>query len=332
MMKISILTLGLALTHHSYAAKKNEKVELPQGLIEHTTDGTKLDNITDEQLLKWAKELVEKKNRGLTPEERRERLRKEQEKEDALLDFPPPRELRDIITLSLDPSDKAPTLYLAPGWDTHLSIIDANGSPWPIQYFSSGNDRFPTTLLNKGGAPQEETEEDEEPTQSKLTVASSKLRLKSEKRAGGTNLTLLLQGMDEIITIPMVGNTKKYHPKPVIQIPKTGPNSKNNYRPSGITLMSHDKAMRSIAMGGHGLHDDYIQIETNHKKVKAWKRGGEYFIRAPYHLKTPRPIEGQAGTGGYKAYRINYLPAITLLGDGNQQIVVKLFKNKVVKK
>lgn len=340
MKQLIVISAFLLSLNTAWAANK-DKEALPAGLIEHTTDAKSVDEISDEQLTKWAVKYLQQKEVILTPEQRRAFQKQEQEKTDALLNVDPPNARLEILPISMDPAAKPTRIYLSPGWDTHLSIIDANGSPWPIQYYSVGNSAFKTEELGGGGDSEKqngqvsiknEDEEGQESTSTSNMNTLSKLKLISTNRAGGTNLTLLLQGMKEVINVQLVANTKQYYPSPVLQLSRIGPYSNTNFVPAGISMMSHDKVMRDIAMGGHNLPESYIQIETDNPKVKAWKNGRDYFIRSPYYSKVPRPLEGQSGTGGYKAYRIRYLPAITMQGDGNKQIIVKLYKNRVVEK
>ena len=338
-MKQLAFALSLTLLTASVFAATTKVEDLPTGLIEHTTDAKTADHIDDEQLAEWAWEYLKKQEAGLSPEQRREYLKQEQEKKDALLDLPPPKAKLEIIPVTMDPAAQPIRIYLAPGWDSHLSVIDGNGSPWPIQYFSSGNNNFKLSQL---GGDSDVSEEEQspvstvagelEPKSTSLTNMNtlSKLKIVSVNRAGGTNMTLLLQGMKEVINVQLIANTTKYHPSTVLQLPRTGPYSSGSYVPTGVPLMSNDDVMRDIAMGGNNLPKSYKQIETDNPNVKAWMDGNAVFIRSPYYSKVPRPLEGQAGTGGYKAYRIPYLPAITMVGDGNEQIIVKLFKNRVV--
>jgi intracellular multiplication protein IcmK len=341
MNRICLTAATILLINTAIAAEKKADV-LPSGLIEHTTDAKPVDEVSDEKLTDLAFEYLMKNSKGLTPAQRRAILELEQQKQDALLDIPPPKAQLEILPVSMDPSEPPVKIYLTPGWDTHLSVIDANGNPWPIQYYSSGNQSFPISELG-GGANESESEEDEsliegikddlKPASTSTTNVNtlSKLKITSANRAGSTNMTLLLQGMKEIVNVQLVANTKKYYPSPVLQVPMIGPNGSTSMQHMrGISLMSNDDAMRDIAMGGHNLDSSFKQIKTDHPRVKAWMKAGKVFIRSPYFASVPSPIEGQAGTGGYRAYLIPYLPAITLSGNGNQQITVKLYKNQLV--
>jgi intracellular multiplication protein IcmK len=340
-MKLSLIYLALAslmVAPVASAVGRNsstEKTEIPDGLIQHTTDADAIDDLTDEELLKWAKEQKIKSKKILSPDERRLLLQLEQQNLDAVKDLPPPKALLDILPVSQDPVSPPIKIYITPGWDSHLSVVDANGAPWPIQYKSVGNAEFVAELIGSGGGADEESEskgKDEEKTEAPALskALQSKLKLTTNQRVGGTNLTLMLQGSDDVINLQLLASTTQFYPTPLLQVPKIGPNTQQQYIPRGSRLMSNDKVMRAIAMGGFDLPEAYKEIQTDNQKVRAWLHGTSLYVRSPYHARVPEPQDGQAGTGGYKAYKMRYLPAITMVGDHNDQIMVRLYKNKLV--
>ena len=340
-MKLSIIYLALASVLFAPAASavgrtsSTEKAEIPDGLIQHTTDADTIDDLTDEELLEWAKEQKIKSKKILSPEERRLLLKLEQQNLDAVKDLPPPKALLDILPVSQDPASPPIKIYITPGWDSHLSIVDANGAPWPIRYKSVGNAEFVATFIGSGGETDEENDskgndEDKKEAPVLSEALQSKLKLTTDQRVGGTNLTLMLQGSDDVINVQLLASTTQFYPIPLLQMPKIGPNTQQQYTPRGSRLMSNDKVMRAIAMGGFDLPEAYREIQTDNPKVRAWLHGVDLYVRSPYHARVPEPQDGQAGTGGYKAYKMRYLPAITMVGDHNNQIMVRLYKNKLV--
>ena len=312
-MKLSIIYFALASVLVVPAAlavgrtSSTEKAEIPDGLIQHTTDADIIDDLTDEELLEWAKEQKIKSKKILL----------------------------DILPVSQDPASPPIKIYVTPGWDSHLSIVDANGAPWPIQYKSVGNAEFVATFIGSGGQTDEENDskgnaeaKKEAPVLS--DALQSKLKLTTDQRVGGTNLTFMLQGSDDVINVQLLASTTQFYPIPLLQMPKIGPNTQQQYTPRGSRLMSNDKVMRAIAMGGFDLPEAYREIQTDNPKVRAWLHGVDLYVRSPYHARVPEAQDGQAGTGGYKAYKMRYLPAITMVGDHNNQIMVRIYKNKLV--
>ena len=130
---------------------------MPDGLIQHTTDADSIDDLTDEQLLEWAIQQKINAKKILSPEERRLLLKLEQQNIDAVKDLPPPKALLDILPVSQDPVSPPIKIYITPGWDSHLSVVDANGTPWPIQYKSVGNSEFVATFIGAGGETDTES-------------------------------------------------------------------------------------------------------------------------------------------------------------------------------
>ena len=75
----------------------------------------------------------------MTPEQLRKFAEMKKQESEALKRKKPAIPIRTIDSIDLSPGAKPYVIHTTPGWDSHLSIIDASGKPWEIVYDSIGS-------------------------------------------------------------------------------------------------------------------------------------------------------------------------------------------------
>lgn len=305
MFKTLIIVSLLIFSAQSFAAigePKNEKPKLNDDLIPYSDDKSEVDEISDEDLRKLAFEALKERVSKLTPEERRQIYELELQKSEATKRKTPLKALNDIISIDSTPGAEMQRIYVSPGQDTYLTIMDLTGEPWPIIDSSSGfAEDFPLTSLEE--------------------VATNKLKIRTNTRVGTTNLTLLLKDFDTPITIQLVASKTQYHAVAPIKIDTMGPNTKKEISYSVGKLKASD-ALENVILRLKPT-DNSKRLKTNNENVMAWlSEQNELFIRTPLTLRNPRFRGVNYGLRNIKGYRTRYLPAITLTDEyGNEHIV-----------
>jgi hypothetical protein len=169
---MSVLSIFISLNSNG---QEDDGILIPE--LQRGIDGRSIiDKIPDSQLIRIAEEAILLEKFGVTPSFLKKAKERAKLEEDALFDNKPAKMLKEIITLSTDPSASSPTIYTTPGHDTLVNVIDQTGQAWPIVLASSGNGLLFTT--------------EEVPGHPFKNI----FRLKSEYRVGSSNLNLLLEG------------------------------------------------------------------------------------------------------------------------------------------
>lgn len=305
-MKLKISLWALLLSTNVLA---QELVELPSDVVPLTDEATETD-MTEEELNDLAFKLFLQREFNLTPEQLRiyaERQRKEAE---ALKRQKPAVAIKKIDTLDLSPMAKPYRVYTTPGWDSHISFIDASGAIWPITYKSVGSSvEFPVEQIP--------------------TDTSNTLKVNSKFRVGSSNLTVGLQGMDELITLEIVSDKDKYHSSLSLQIGKLGPNSdRRSTSTSTVSMMSSEPHMQLILQGGLDLPKEFNKLKTSTSQVTAWSKGDSLFVLTELSVHGIDPISVRHGPGGYTAYELKYLPSLLFTNDNGTPISVFFQKDR----
>ncbi len=301
------LHVALLLTIASFTVEAQEKQQLPDDLIPYTDEAVETD-LSEEELENLAFEIFLQRKFNMTPEQLRKFAEMKKQESEALKRKKPAIPIRTIDSIDLSPGAKPYVIHTTPGWDSHLSIIDASGKPWEIVYDSIGSS--------------------EEFTAEKLqTSNNNKIKITGNYRVGSTNLTVGLKGLDELITFELVADKNEYHASLTMQLPKLGPLSSEVPLESHNAMMSNEPYMREILQGGHSLSDDFEKLKTSNSRVNAWKKGEVLFLLTDLTVHGIDPISVRHGPGGFAAYEIAYLPSILFTNDNGTPISVYFQKD-----
>lgn len=256
----------------------------------------KVDSLTDEQLSKIAQDSILLKRMGLDSSVLKKALELQKRERDALFSNKKAVMLKEIITVSTDPSATSPIIYTTPGHETLVNVIDQTGEPWPIVIASSGND-----LLFQTEAVE-------------AHIYKNVFKLKSLERVGSSNATLLLQDKPLSITVRIENSKVKYHPQPILQITEVGPNGKVSSGLSRTTEIRNDKVMKDLMFGI--TPDTFKKLDSSSSRVEAWKGPeGGLFIKTKFLPINPSPQTTYSGPNGYSTYEVDYWPVLIMSDD-----------------
>ena len=118
------LHVALLLTIASFTVEAQEKQQLPDDLIPYTDEAVETD-LSEEELENLAFEIFLQRKFNMTPEQLRKFAEMKKQESEALKRKKPAIPIRTIDSIDLSPGAKPYVIHTTPGWDSHLSIIDA---------------------------------------------------------------------------------------------------------------------------------------------------------------------------------------------------------------
>jgi len=259
-----------------------------------TMEHSPVDDIPTKKLSDRAFEALLEDMFPTTPSQLKEIQRKENQYNNVIYDNKQPRALTDIIPVSTKPGAKPVVIYVAPFHTTTINIIDTTGQPWPI-----------TAVMYGNSADYKATKVDGH-------KYANIVRIDPKREVGTTNINLTLVDLATSITITMRNSTDQYHPSPVLQIDKEGPQAKP-LPVFSIDNTNSDKVLKNIVLGI--APDHFETLKTSDSNVEAWRSDGSLYIRTTYHPSSPLPRGVHHGPAGYKAYRMNDIPVLVMTTD-----------------
>jgi len=266
-----------------------------------TTNKSKVDDISSEVLSNRAFEVILE---GLYPENEKilDSVReKERLFEKSLYDNKMPDSLTEIIPVSTAPGSKPIIVKVAPHLTTLINVIDSTGEPWPISAADPGN----ATDYNVEAL-------DSHSYKNIIKVVPS-------RKYGTTNIGLTLTDLPTSFSIILKNDINEYHPSPIIQIDREGPQAKPLFSTS-IGSLTSDNILKNIVLGI--APDEFIELITNHSKVSAWKDNDHLYIKTNLTPVSPLPRSIQHGPAGYAAYKLSYIPVIIMTDTNGNEVKI----------
>lgn len=285
---------------------KKEKPKLDDKLVPLSDEAGTLDEV-DEKLLKeyLFKKLLDEMD-ALSPEQRRKIFERQLQKEEALKKQKPLNLLTSILNVDTTPGSKPVKVYLSPGQDTYIQVIDGQGKPWPIVTASLGDDiDFVMAEVSK-------------------QVHHNKIRLGTHTRVGSTNLTLLLETLDTPVVVQIVASKVQYHAVAPLKLNQLGPNADPfiSKTRSDYVELSESKELEQVILGKQPFPDS-VELKSSNPLVKVWLKSNTMYVRSELDLRHPRAQDIYYGFSNWKAYKAQFLPALTFTNsDGDEEIVI----------
>lgn len=294
----------LFISHQVLAQSNQDEQVLPSELIQQSDQAGELDNISTEQLRELIfNDLVEK--RSLLSEDQLRRLHQlEQTQINATKRANPPKHIKEIIPISYDPAQTLPRVYVTPGWNSHISIIDQAGKPWKIAYFSNGNQAdFKIKHVAVG--------------------AQNTLEVESIYGRGSTNLTVLLDGTDDLFSLELVANHDQFHPLATLRIDRF--QHIEDAQHQTIQPSTSESLLRAVLQDQVEDESDLKPLISSDPRVKAWVKDNTLYLRTKkLRLRAPNALSIEHGAGSVTAYKAPFLPAVSLTNDNGAHITVTL--------
>ncbi|MFA0809412.1 DotH/IcmK family type IV secretion protein [Microbulbifer epialgicus] len=287
----STIILFILGTNLCFSAEKQTDADDLHKLV---SDKSSADHIPKEVISNRAFETLLEETFPTTAEQEKIWMEKERERINLLFDNKEPDTITDIISVSTKPGAKPQYIYVAPLHTSALNVIDSTGQPWPISAVISGNKTdFRVSKI-----------EDHE----YLNV----VRIDTTKEVGTTNINFTLADLETTISVRVRSSIEKYHPSPILQIDREGPQAKP-LPIFSVDNIDSDLLLKNIVLGV--APDNFEALETTDPDVEAWKFDGSVYVRTSYTPSAPLPRAVHHGPNGYSAYRLSDIPVLIMTSE-----------------
>jgi len=282
-----LLLLIIVSSTNIFAEGKKEGFD---DLHKLTTENSGVDTLPKDRLSDRAFEAILEEMYPATANQLRKIKAKEQEQTNVEYENINPAPLTGIIPVATKPGAMPSTILVAPQHATTLNIIDSTGQPWPISAVMFGNPG--QYAVGKVEAHKF------------LNI----VKIVPKRQVGSTNINISLVGLSTTVTVKMVNSVEQYHPNPIIQIDREGPQAKP-LPVFKVTNVKDDTVLKNIVLGI--APESFEKLVTSDINVEAWKNDGSIYIRTFYQPSNlPRGI--QHGPSGYAAYRFSDMPVLVM--------------------
>ncbi len=200
-----------------------------------------------------------------------------------------------VETISLEPGAQPREIDTDVGFVTTISILDATGSPWPIQDVGVGGN-FDVPAPEEGG---------------------NVLRMTPLAKYAVGNMSVRLVGLNTPLTFKLRATTGTIYYLYDARIPKFGPKAAAPLIDHGNDLVAGDALLMSILDGMPPLDSTRLPVTGADQRTAAWRVGTKVYLRTPLTLLSPG-WEGSVGSGdGTHVYLIPDTPVLLLSENGN---------------
>lgn len=203
------------------------------------------------------------------------------------------------VNLGFAPGGVTPIIQAAVGYPATLSFFDRSGRPWPVAGDSNGN---PATDTDPSGFTVRR------PIANGNTV---QVTVRGTFPRGG--LVVYLEGAPAPLTFQIVTGTGAYDARAAVHVSSYRPGAEPTEVDSAIPVDSGDPAMEAMLQGITPAGARALAISgASPDEVRAWRSGGDLYLRSPYPILAPEPSAQMSAEGGVRIYR---LPINTATGD-----------------
>lgn len=211
-----------------------------------------------------------------------------------------------IETVPLDPGDAIPTIYVAQGYVSTISFMDATGSGWPVVDVVSGGSFTITPPESNGHI----------------------LRITPNVRFGYGNLSVRLKGLEFPVTLNVEVDDDFVDYRFDARVPMKGPNSQISIMQKTNIASAGDATLSSMLEGviPEGIKKLEV-VDGNIDATSVYQKGNTLYIRTSATLLSPRWDASASVSEGIRVYTVN--PSSVLLFSEAGEIVklkVKLLK------
>lgn len=280
----------------------NKDASVVDDLQKMTSNKHPVDDLPKEKLTDRALESLLDGMFVLSPEEKRKILDEKRRHTSVKYMNADPKEIHAFIDVSTRPESPLPELYLTPYHVSMITVVDSTGEPWPIVDASERHDNFHIDLVEKHSY-------------------KNLLKGTADFGVGNTNLSLVLADLSTVVSVKLVASEDKYHPAPVLQIDKPGPNAKVLPVFTAQPLQDADLMRRLIVAD---LPEGFLKMRSDDPNVDAWLFENSLYVRSVYQPSNPHPRAYHYGPNGYGAYKMAYVPVIVMVNSTGQEKRIRI--------
>ena len=232
------------------------------------------------------------------------------------------------VKVSYAPGQATSIVQTVKGYPTQISFFDATGQPWPIVWDTNSNaaggngggnstgncNTNSAAQPGAGGGPAVEA------TGFHVCVpvkGSNVVQITPMSLAPRGGLLVSLQGAPKALTFLVISGHSQYDADLSVHVDRRGPNAKVQIdsRPGApVTGAPYLTAMLSGIAPADARPLEVIGVSPD--VVRAWRLGGETFLRTRYTLLSPPWSASENGEGDVRIYAFPATPYVLLSVDG----------------
>ncbi len=248
---------------------------------------------------KEAVRMVTHKQFPLTPEDI-ELMKKMLRSTQKAIHGPPPVGRAISVSVSLDPGARFPEIHLVPGIATTITVVDATGSPWPLDDVIVGNQKgFPVKKLS----------------------TSNGVVVEPKNNVGWTSLSMVLRGRGTPAVLKLVDSDRVSDTRVTARIEARGPNALTPVFQEPKPVVSARILAFLDGIAPPAAREMHV---VGTKDMEAWLDGNRLFVRTHMDVLAPAWTETVSGPNGMKLYVFPPVPVITAAGEDGEMVNVEL--------
>lgn len=213
-----------------------------------------------------------------------------------------------VETVSLDPGMMPSLIKTSPGRVTTLTILDATGSPWPIQDISWAG-KFDVTGPEEGGHV---------------------IRITPQTAHGIGNISIRLVDMITPITFTLRAGLDEVYYRFDARIPKLGPLARVPLIANGglKAQVGGDENLVQILDGTPPASSEKLRVTGGDGRTSVWRVSGRIYLRTSLTLLSPSWDSSVTSADGMNVYTLGDAPVI-LLSDQGRVVRVHIAADEV---
>lgn len=208
-----------------------------------------------------------------------------------------PRGQVRIKTLSLEPGSDPPTINVAAGYVTTITIVDATGEPWPIMDIGIGGN-FEVTKTNAGAG------------------GNHVVRIMPLTRFGFGNLSVVLQDLPTPIIFKLASGGSSVDYRFDARVPRLGPNAKVSLIDQRRRLEAGSSLIMTFLDNAPPPDAKRVKVSGADSRTLAWLMNDRMFVRTPLTMLSPSWDASVASADGTTVYEMKETPALLMSDSG----------------
>ncbi len=205
------------------------------------------------------------------------------------------------IDLSLKPGETPPTVHMALGNASTLTVSDITGQPWPIQSVTTGNPAMFTA--QPAGKPGE----------TNIIVVAPKANVAQ------SNLVVTLVGYPVPVMLLLESGYQDVDFRLDMRVAARGP--KALYDVSSVGMLPATKDAKLLSFLDGTPPDGAKSLKTSSGAVEAWSYDGNVYVRTDYTLLSPAYTAKSSNVSGVNVYAMQDAPVLILSDNGQMKSV-----------
>lgn len=213
-----------------------------------------------------------------------------------------------VETVSLDPSVTPSLIKTSPGRVTTLTVLDATGSPWPVQDISWAG-KFDVTGPEEGGHV---------------------IRITPQAAHGIGNISIRLVDLITPVTFTLQTGLDEVYYRFDARVPKQGPLARVPLIANGglKAQVGGDENLVQILDGTPPASSEKLRVEGGDGRTSVWRVAGRIYLRTSLTLLSPSWDSSVTSADGMNVYTLDDAPVI-LLSDQGRVVRVHIAADEV---